>query len=51
MRRVLGLPSLRCLFYPAGTAAVLWLWGKPYDELPGLCEVERSEDRFCKAGA
>jgi len=51
VRRVWGLPPLRWLLYPAGTAPVLWLRGKPHSELPGLCEVERGEGRTCKAGA
>jgi len=51
MRRVWVLPPLRWLLYPAGTASVLWLRGKPHSELPGLCEVERSEGRSSKAGA
>jgi len=51
VRRVWGLPPLRWLLYPAGTAPVLWLRGKPHGELPGLCEVERGEGSTCKAGA
>jgi len=31
------------MLYPAGTASVLWLRGKPHDELPWLCEVEESD--------
>ena len=31
-----GLPILRLVLYPAGTASVLYLQGKPHDELPGL---------------
>jgi hypothetical protein len=49
--RVRGLPPLRWLLYTTGTAPVLWLWGKPHGELPGLCEVGRSEGRSCKADA
>ena len=29
-------PPLRWLLYPAGTASVLWLRGKPHGKLPGL---------------
>ena len=29
-----GLSPHRWLLYPAGTASVLWLWGKPHSELP-----------------
>jgi hypothetical protein len=41
----------RWLLYSAGKAPLLWMQGKPHGELPGLCEVERSEGRTCKAGA
>jgi hypothetical protein len=51
VRRVWELPPLWWMLYPAGTAPVLWLRGKPYGELPGLCEVERGEGRTCKTGA
>ena len=37
--------------YPPETASVLLLRGKPRDELPWLCKVERSEGGSCKAGA
>jgi hypothetical protein len=45
------LPPLRWLLYTTETAPVLWLQGKPHGELPGLCEVGRSEGRSCKAAA
>jgi len=52
VRRVWGFPPTSpWLLYPAVTAPKLWLRGKPHSELPGLCEMERSEGRACKAGA
>ena len=46
-----GLPPLRWMLYPAGTASVLWLRESPYHELPWLCKVEGSEGGSCKASA
>jgi hypothetical protein len=51
VRRVWVHATLRWLLYPAGTAPVLWLRGKPHGKLPGLCEVGRAESRASKAGA
>jgi hypothetical protein len=36
VRHVWQLPPLWWVIYPAGTASVLWLRGKPHGKLPGL---------------
>jgi hypothetical protein len=50
MRRMWGLAHLRFLLCPAGAVPVPQLQRNPHGELPGLCDVQRSEGRCCKAG-
>jgi len=45
-----GFPFFLWMLHPAGTALVLWQWGKPHCELPWLLYVERSESGSWKAG-
>jgi hypothetical protein len=51
VRRVWGLAPLWWMSFLSGSASVLQLWGQPYGEILWLCEMERSEGSYCKAGA